>query len=207
MTRAKLILIITVSILGIGVVGGGVWLFLRLRSGASTVAPQIGTNGAPVTASGTQPLAAVAPPAPPMTEEEMKQIVVYFPDESGRLGSNASSTTLYDLRHPGALQTSAQGPAGVVIPQEQTGTGGVAVGGQALTGSSDPDGDGLTNDQELQLGTDSKNADTDRDGLMDGDEVKIYRTDPLKADSDGDGYSDGVEVKGGYNPIGPGKLK
>jgi len=61
-------------------------------------------------------------------------------------------------------------------------------------GSADPDNDGLTNDQEKELGTDPKNPDTDGDGLSDGQEVNQYHTDPKKADSDGDGLSDYDEV-------------
>lgn len=72
-------------------------------------------------------------------------------------------------------------------------------------GSVDSDRDGLTDDQELQLGTDPRNPDTDGDQLSDGDEVKKYRTDPKKADTDGDGYSDAQEIKNGYNPLGTGK--
>lgn len=49
-------------------------------------------------------------------------------------------------------------------------------------------------------------VDTDGDGLSDYDEINIYKTDPLNPDTDGDGYSDGEEVKGGYNPLGDGKL-
>ena len=42
-------------------------------------------------------------------------------------------------------------------------------------------------------------ADTDEDGLNDGDEVDLGG-DPLKADSDGDGMEDGAEVTSGRNP-------
>lgn len=71
--------------------------------------------------------------------------------------------------------------------------------------STDADQDGLTNDQELQLGTNVNNADSDQDGLSDGDEVNVYKTDPKKADTDEDRYDDGQEVRAGYNPLGMGK--
>ncbi len=66
----------------------------------------------------------------------------------------------------------------------------------------DDDGDGLTNGQEVQLGTDPENADTDGDGIKDGAEVNgsfkgcANGTNPRKADTDGDGLKDGAEVKG-----------
>ncbi len=62
-------------------------------------------------------------------------------------------------------------------------------------GSDDADNDGLTNDQEKELGSDPKNSDTDGDGLMDGEEVNKYQTDPKKQDSDGDTLSDADEVR------------
>ena len=60
--------------------------------------------------------------------------------------------------------------------------------------SDDDDGDGLTNGEEEQLGTNPLNPDTDGDGVSDGDEVMRYKTNPLKADSDGDGLRDGEEM-------------
>ncbi len=70
----------------------------------------------------------------------------------------------------------------------------------------DSDSDGLTDEEELSLGTNPQSLDSDADGLTDSDEVKIWKTNPLATDSDGDGFSDGDEVKNGYNPAGPGKL-
>jgi len=61
-------------------------------------------------------------------------------------------------------------------------------------GAIDTDGDGLTDQEELQLGTDPKNPDTDGDGLTDGEEVKVYKTDPLNPDTDYDALTDGDEV-------------
>jgi outer membrane protein OmpA-like peptidoglycan-associated protein len=67
--------------------------------------------------------------------------------------------------------------------------------------NADSDGDGLTNKEEAQLGTDPHNKDTDGDGLLDGTEVNKYRSNPLKVDSDGDGLSDYDEVmKYGTDP-------
>ncbi|NQU77900.1 hypothetical protein HQ544_04360 [Candidatus Falkowbacteria bacterium] len=70
----------------------------------------------------------------------------------------------------------------------------------------DTDGDGLTDEEELALGTDINNPDSDEDGLTDRQEIEIYKTDPLEPDTDGDGYVDGNEVDYGYDPMGPGRL-
>ena len=59
--------------------------------------------------------------------------------------------------------------------------------------AQDEDGDGLSRDQEVALGTDPSNADTDGDGLPDGDEFLLYFTDPLKPDTDEDGLPDGED--------------
>ena len=93
-------------------------------------------------------------------------------------------------------------------------------------GSSDGDGDGLTNLEESQHGTDPNNPDTDGDGMPDGWEVhhglnplvndaaldpdndgltnfQEYQngTDPQNRDTDGDGIPDGWEVNHGLDPL------
>ncbi len=55
-----------------------------------------------------------------------------------------------------------------------------SVANDGLNYFEDKDGDGLTDQEELAIGTDPQNVDTD-----------------------GDGYIDGVEVKSGYNPLKP----
>ncbi len=60
--------------------------------------------------------------------------------------------------------------------------------------ASDTDGDGLSDAQEKELGTDPNKVDTDGDGLKDGDEANKYKTNPTQADSDGDGLNDGDEI-------------
>lgn len=64
----------------------------------------------------------------------------------------------------------------------------------------DADSDGLKNSKELQYNTSPRSADTDYDGLADGDEIDIYNTDPIVSDTDGDKFEDGVEVRNGYSP-------
>ena len=60
---------------------------------------------------------------------------------------------------------------------------------------ADTDGDGLNDGEEVRLyGTNPSNKDTDGDGLTDGEEVSVHTTDPTKADTDSDGLSDGDEV-------------
>ena len=58
----------------------------------------------------------------------------------------------------------------------------------ALTGC-DSDGDGLSNSEEKELGSDPAT-----------DEVNTHGTDPTKADTDGDGYSDPDELYEGSDP-------
>ncbi|MGE7093322.1 VWA domain-containing protein [Lysinibacillus sp. NPDC048646] len=69
-------------------------------------------------------------------------------------------------------------------------------------GDEDLDEDGLTNLQELELGTDPKNADSDSDGWNDGLELE-RGTDPLNDDTDGDKVVDGLEEELGFNPLNP----
>ncbi len=81
----------------------------------------------------------------------------------------------------------------------------------AATGSSDPDGDGLSDLVEAERGTNPLNADSDGDALTDDVETDTgvfvsgsdTGTDPLDPDSDGDGWVDGAEVTLGTDPNDP----
>ena len=67
-------------------------------------------------------------------------------------------------------------------------------------GDEDFDGDGLSNTEELEAGSDLRLVDTDNDGVTDFDEVNIHLSNPNLTDTDGDGLSDFVEVISGSDP-------
>ena len=62
------------------------------------------------------------------------------------------------------------------------------------TSIPDTDGDGLTDPDERERGTNPESSDTDGDGLLDMEEIFTYGTEPNNLDTDGDGLSDGEEV-------------
>ncbi len=67
---------------------------------------------------------------------------------------------------------------------------------QTTTTTIDTDNDGVDDDTETSIGTDPIIADTDSDGLTDGEEYYTIGIDPTVADHDGDGISDLDEVTG-----------
>ncbi|MDP6858183.1 MAG: hypothetical protein QF426_00030, partial [Verrucomicrobiales bacterium] len=66
----------------------------------------------------------------------------------------------------------------------------------------DQDDDGLTNLQEVDLGSDLEEQDTDNDGIIDGEEVAA-KTSPTDADTDNDQLNDGEEIIAGTDPLDP----
>lgn len=65
---------------------------------------------------------------------------------------------------------------------------------------ADPERDGLNNTKEHELNTDPNNADSDQDGLADGDEVNVFLSNPLDSHTSKDPkYSDADFIKGGYS--------
>lgn len=193
------------------------------RSGEVGSAGGLQTQISSVPFSGSSVTTTTAPP----DTRDPATVLVYPGGSRGGIGEE-KLTTLAELQ---GIRRSLPNPLlddRVSISEPRAGSaGGVAVP-QGAPGGQDSDGDGLTTDQELQWGTDPKVADTDGDGLVDGDEARTRHTDPLKPDSDedgltdgqelvthhtdplnpdsdSDGYKDGDEVRNGYNPRGTGK--
>ncbi|HPS31451.1 MAG TPA: right-handed parallel beta-helix repeat-containing protein [bacterium] len=66
----------------------------------------------------------------------------------------------------------------------------------------DKDGDGLTNKEEFDLGSDPDNSDSDSDGINDKTEYdSVPQTSLTASDSDGDGFHDGDEILYGSDPL------
>ncbi len=75
---------------------------------------------------------------------------------------------------------------------------------------ADPDSDGLSNYKEFIAGTNLTKSDSDEDGLADGDEVNIFKTDPTDKFTDPrpeaqiNNYNDGLGFVNGFDPLTPG---
>jgi YD repeat-containing protein len=102
-------------------------------------------------------------------------------------GTSATMTVILSASAQGRLTllaTNAAGPSDG-IPKLGFLPGSPAFNTLTVPGSNpnaDPDNDGLSNAQEIQLGTDPLNADTDGDTYVDGLEV-LLRSDPLNPNS------------------------
>ncbi len=64
----------------------------------------------------------------------------------------------------------------------------------------DSDGDGISNADELNMGSDPYSPDGDNDGLSDYDELFVYGTSPMNNDSDYDDMPDFYEIQVGLDP-------
>jgi len=90
-----------------------------------------------------------------------------------------------------AVEPDAETVAAEPVPVDTT----VATDSAVAT-ESDLDADNIADALEWELGLDGNNADSDADGVADGDEINIYGTDALVWDTDGDGVADGEELFG-----------
>ncbi|WP_153913460.1 S8 family serine peptidase [Shewanella sp. TC10] len=117
------------------------------------------------------------------------------------LGQSGSVLTVYfDVKSDNITELTL---SGVLINELE-----VSVSGIALTATpSDVDNDGIPDDLELYYGLDpfdptDAQADNDGDGLTNIEEI-LLGTDPNNPDTDGDGVDDGTEYNNGSNPLDP----
>lgn len=108
--------------------------------------------------------------------------------------ANGAVTIDYSYDDLNRLKTCERGDG-----QENT-YGYDARGNIIVINDQDFDADGLSDAEEGYYGTSSGVADTDSDGLRDGEEVTLYGTNPLDLDSDNDGLQDGFEAQYGFDP-------
>jgi len=118
---------------------------------------------------------------------------VYYPTDPNNADTDGDSVLDPDDAYPWDFSndgTSGSGNGGA----DSGGAGsGPAVGGDGDgDGNADDDGDGLTDMEEMALGTDFNNPDTDGDGLIDSAEIS-KGLDPNDWDTDNDMLIDGVE--------------
>lgn len=118
--------------------------------------------------------------------------------------TSSQETPAFTDQIPAAIENATTTATGTAAAIEQASTS--TLGQATSTALLDSDNDGLPDQEEATLKTNSNLVDTDGDGLSDYEEVRIYKTNPLVADTDSDGYSDSEEVKNGYNPNGSGKM-
>lgn len=124
--------------------------------------------------------------------------VVRFGQPATNVTDLAPSAITSDLRLPPSLVVGASNSTtgnGTTGPRRPVSDGATAPGPGAVTpGAADSDGDGLTDDAELSLGSDPLSSDTDGDGLPDAWEAR-YGTNIKVADADKDTDKDGVDDK------------
>ena len=111
-----------------------------------------------------------------------------------------SSTAATNTETTAAGSTSSTSPS--APPSTSTSTAPTTATSPTMP-AQDSDGDGLSDAEEMALGTDPNNSDSDSDSLSDEAEVNAHGTDPLSADSDGDMLLDDSEVALGTNPLNP----
>jgi hypothetical protein len=124
--------------------------------------------------------------------------IVYGDINTGPGGTIITPPSTIIEAAPPAAAGSAPAPEAVAAPVAEPVPvpADTAIADTAVATATDLDADNYPDELEWNLGLDPNNADTDADGVADGDELNIYGTDPTVFDTDGDGVGDGEELFG-----------
>ena len=165
----------------------------------TSTAPEV-----PLGANLTPPLGAL-PPGPaiitgPGSGQPGSSSVSMAP---GTLTAGTAREGVNAVRAPEAEPAPAPAPVTETAPEPvadatATDTGETLATDTAVATEADRDADNYADELEWDLGLDPADADTDDDGVADGDELNIYGTSPTTFDTDGDGASDGEELFGTF---------
>lgn len=131
---------------------------------ANMVVPSFVVTGANLTNATFSVLPVTSPPAITFTVNSVNPAGTSA-DLAGNVAQNVSGKYVVLATSPAGTSDQNQTPANTVTIYN-------------LAPTADTDGDGLTNAQEVQLGSDPTNPDTDGDGFADGLEV-LLGSDPL----------------------------
>lgn len=161
---------------------------------------------------GTSSFSAVANPIGQFTVSSIPTGISYtmdaFQDENGNQSADINEWFGSRTTSPVFLDADKTGIDIQLLPPDGDGDGiydpwelanGLNVG--ANDAGLDKDSDGISNVQEFWLGLAANDADSDDDGVSDGNELMLYGTDPMNSDSDDDQMSDAWEVENGLNSI------
>ena len=118
-----------------------------------------------------------------------------------RLESNSTTTIAVPISEWPDAAVGKSLSLEVTLTEALTGTrvDGTNTSVTVITSDGQFDGDQLSNERELELGTNVSAQDTDGDGLWDDQEVNSVGSSPLSKDTDEDGVPDAVEVNYGTN--------
>jgi LysM repeat protein len=154
-------------------------------------------------------------PAPPVEDEGVKPtpsnrwspltiavsvifivlVLILLPTFLGLMGDTEASPTevavVIEVTVVVTEESISDGPTETPIPSPSL----TPTKDQVEPAGEDTDGDLLLDYEEEELGTNPFAADSDGDGLEDGDELFRWGTDPLNFDSDGDGLLDGEDAE------------